>query len=317
MIVNDSGTHGVSNLGWVDKGSLWSYEFGAPEPRLVHLSEAKWLSLVPGTGEYFAAVHHAEDGRVRLTAHSHRNIDEIISCIEVHVGDIASNDLSTVLVPRFVGERLVWASLPKAYIVQPLEEPLLLLLDSTQNVARLQSLPWYKQSYDTLYQGILDATEVPGSSHVIISVQRDSEPILYDPASSKVVRKLKLAERFGNPKLFLRHRAPELWASDYDTLVKLDSGTWNVLNVLKLQEGKEGMARLNIGEYCFSPDESMCAVCRPHSGDVLGIDSDEFQVTHQAKLGAHPLDVGFFRDNHVIARDWKTGQPLLGVLHRV
>ncbi len=42
-----------------------------------------------------------------------------------------------------------------------------------------------------------------------------------------------------------------------------------------------------------------------------------FQVTHQAKIGGQPLDVGLLRGNHFVARDWKTGQLLKGVLEPV
>jgi hypothetical protein len=125
-----------------------------------------------------------------------------------------------------------------------------------------------------------------------------------------------LEGRQGAPQLFFRRRAPELWASDYDTLIRLDSQSWKVLNSLKLQEAQAGMNH-NIGKYYFVPDESLCVVARPYSGDVVGIDANSFTISHRAETGGQPQEVALLGDNYVVARDLKTGRLLQSKLRPV
>ena len=313
MIVNAEGTLAISNLRWVDQGNLWSYALGESQPKQERISDSNWLTLVQGTEDYFAVVHHFEDGRVRLTLHSYREIPKVISSIDLHIEKVKSTGARTVEA-IFTGEDSAWSFLPRAYVVRPFSEACLLLISRNEKTTQLLSLPW---SYDSMYQAVLSVTEVPSSSLLVFSIQRDSEPLLFDPTTNKVIQKLPLAGRHGNPQIYFRRSAEELWASDYDTLVRLDSRTWDALNVLKLQNGKDSAERLFVGEYCFNKDERLCLVARPYSGDILGVDSNRFVVTLRAETGGQPLEVGTFRDNHVIARDWKTGQPLQGILQLV
>lgn len=317
MIVNAAGTVALSNFRWIDAGDLWVYALGESEPKQIHLSDTKRLTPVQGRGDHFAVVHHFENDRVLLTAHSYRDVSETISSIDLHIGKTKSTDISEGKDVQFAGDTSAWAFLPQAYIVQASNEFFLLLVNSNKKNTQIQSLSWYKKSYDLMHQGILGVTEIPGSSLLIVSIQRDSQPVLYDPVTLKVMRTLKLGGSSGSPQLFLRSKAHELWASDYDTLVRLDSRSWSVLDALKLQEAKDGMQRLFIGEYCFNSDESLCAVACPYNGDVVGIDPNNFKVIFRAEMQGQPLEVGLLRDNYVIARDWKTGQLLQGTLQAV
>jgi hypothetical protein len=283
----------------------------------VPVSEADSLSIVRGTGEYFAVIHHSATRVARLTAHSYQNFAEIVSSIELCFGEIGSTNASDLERLEFSGQTSAWRFLPRTYVVQTRDEHLLVLVDPTKMTARIQPLTWYDKSYDKMYQAILDVTEIPGTTLLIISVQRDSEPVLYDSAAKRVLKKLKLAGRHGNPQLWLRHSASELWASDYDTMVRLDSRDWRVLDTLKLQESQGGMAMVNVGKYYFPRDENLCLVARPHSGDVIGIDPNKFAAIFRSETGGQPEDVGLLRDNSVIARDLKTGRLLQGTLHRV
>ena len=317
MIVNIAGTRAISNMGSLDEGKLWSYGLGDPRPELLYLSDAKWISLIRGENDYFALIHQQEDKSLRVTAHSFANIAEIISSIELNIGDINAERPSEIAVSKIIGRTSVWSSLPKTYIIRSLTEPYLVLVNWNQQVGQIQPLPWYKESYDTMYQGLLEATDIPGSPLVTISVQRDSQPVLYDPVKNQIVRKLKLGDRRGNPQLFFRKTKSELWATDYDTLVRLNARDWSVLNILRLQEPKVGMERLFIGKYSFDFQESICAVARPFEGDVVGINPDTFAVTHRAVTGGQPQDVGLLSERHVVSRDWKTGQLMQGILEKV
>ncbi len=314
MIVSADGTIAVSNLGWIDGGSIWTFLVRESRSRQTSLSDSRWLSIIQGTNDHFALVHHGEGNTTRVTAHSFADAAHVISSVEL--GNVSAAlkkpHRAEAIWPR--GNSSVWAFLPKAYIVRVDTVPFLLLVNENRDAAQLQALPWYEQSYDTMYQGILGVTEVPGSQYLLISVQRDSNPVLYDPTSGNIVKRLELAARIGNPQLFFRRGASELWASDYDTMVRVHSTTWKVLDSLKLQEGRHSMARSFIGSYCFDAEENLCAVARPFSGDVVAIDPTDFTVILRAETGAQPQDVGLLRDNYVVARDWKTGKLLQGML---
>jgi hypothetical protein len=158
-------------------------------------------------------------------------------------------------------------------------------------------------------------TEVPGERLLIVSVQRDSRPILYDPVAQSKVGALNLCGRRGNPRVYFRRNARELWADDYDTLVKIEPGTWRVLDSLLLQDAGPGAGQF-IGAFSFNRDETLCTVARPFSGDVIGLDPQAFSTTLQCKLSGQPLEAVALPDRSVVARDWKSGGLLRGDLKR-
>ena len=147
-------------------------------------------------------------------------------------------------------------------------------------------------------------------------MERNSLPVLYDPATGNVERKLDLADRNGNPVFRFRNHAPEAWVSDYDHLVRLNSEDWSVLGAVCLQDAPD-RHDLFIGEFAFNPEESLCAVARPYSNDVVGIDTTTFEQTHHAATGGEPFEVALLADNRVFARDLKTGDLLTGELKTV
>src|SRR2546421_998033 len=151
MIVNAAGTKVVSNLGWIDRGSIWTYTVTDNRSQQVALSDSRWLSIIPGASDYFAVIHEREDSTTRLTVHSFVDVTDVISTIEL-ISTIASKKphLAEPIRPR--GNASVWASLPRAYIVRVAAAPLLLIIDDNQSVAHLHDLPWYAQMYDTTYQ---------------------------------------------------------------------------------------------------------------------------------------------------------------------
>jgi len=142
---------------------------------------------------------------------------------------------------------------------------------------------------------------------IVICVQRDSSPVLYDPQARAVVDHLRLAGAGGNPSLYFRRKAPEVWADDYDTLVRLRMGTWEVLDAQRLQ-GSDPLYHEFIGSPWFPADERTCIVPRPFSGDVVFIDPDSFEVTDRVRTGRQPLEAVLLNDGTVLARDWQTRQ---------
>jgi hypothetical protein len=161
----------------------------------------------------------------------------------------------------------------------------------------------YSDGYDKGYEGIIGVVEVPNDDLLIISVQRDSHPVLYDPRAREKVGTLELCNRVGNPNLFFRRRANELWADDYDTVVKLEPVTWRVLGSRLVQPPTTGTN----GQFSFYADESLCAVARPFSRDVLGSDSTTLQTRFQCALDGQPIEAVVLPDRSVSARDWKSG----------
>jgi hypothetical protein len=194
---------------------------------------------------------------------------------------------------------------------------LLFLVDHRRGAVELQELDWYSAGYDLMYQGLLDPVPVPNSDLLLMPIQRDSEPVIYDLTERRRVGTIKLADRHGNPKLIFRRTAPELWADDYDTLMRLDIRSWRIRDAVRLQEdvvttvhGREWRGGAFIGEYCFDLDEVRCAVARPYGGDVVVLDTASFRQALRVPTGSQPLRVALLRDGRIIARDWKTGRLL-------
>ena len=183
-----------------------------------------------------------------------------------------------------------------------------LLLTTLVPDAAVQTFGWFDNSYDKGYQGIIGVTEIPGTHLLIVSVQRDSAPVLYDPQRKQLVRKLRLADRRGNPEFRYRAVANEFWATDYDFMVKLDGKNLTPTKATQVQDAPSG-TRQFIGNFCFNLDMSLCLVARPFSGDALALDADPMLEVHRIALGGQPLDIGILAGGTVVSRDWKTGTP--------
>lgn len=299
MLINSSESHLVSNLGWIDKGSLWVCEIATARVDNVALSEADYLTLHPGDPDTFAVVHNFASERLEISAHDITSPQTVLSRISFIAG-----------IADFEGDPDVWRRLPRAYVVGA---NYLLMLDPAKHTAELKNLAWFDDSYDHACQGIVGVTEVPGKELVIVSIQRDSEPVLHCPAEDQIVRKIPLAGRGGSPVFRFRAEGKEAWASDYDMMLRLNPDDWSIRDKIRLQWEPLDYVRF-IGDFAFNNDETLCAVARPFSGDVVALDTQTFKVTHRAKLGKQPFDVVLLEDGRVLARDWKTGGLLQGKL---
>lgn len=272
------------------------------------ISDAKYLSLHAGTKDYFSVIHHYDGEQLCISAHSFADPPKPLARVLLGPSGKA-----------FEGDNTVWTHLPKAYVAYfkrpALADFHLFLIEPIRPNAEIVTLDWYDDSYDKGYQGVIGVVEVPNDDKLIISVQRDSHPILYDLDQRKVISKLSLADRSGNPTLRFTQHLSELWADDYDTIVRLDPSDWSIKNSMLLQGASTG-CRQFIGAYCFNQDESMCAVARPFSGDVVALNTKKFKVTHTCNLGHQPLLVALLSDGTIYGRDWKTGTLLKGQLKR-
>jgi hypothetical protein len=119
----------------------------------------------------------------------------------------------------------------------------------------------------------------------------------------------------GNPRLALRDSGKEVWARDYDTLVVIGTADWQVLRSARLQNAFTGTQQF-IGDFAFAPDQALCAVARPFRGDVVAVDLASLKIKSSAKLGRQPLEAVALPGGKIVARDWKSGDLLLGALER-
>lgn len=302
LILLKQGRLAVSNLGWADHGALWTYDIGANRERSISLSDAWSLQLVEGTDDHFAVVHKWDAGdRAIVAVHSVAALDRAVASLTF--------DSSGV---HFGGERRRWQFVPRAFVVYrgsgdgPGRGYFLLVIRDGGDVD-IQRMDWFNSSnYDLGYSSVLGATEVPDSHLLLMPVQRDSNPVLYDPQLRRPVGKITLANRAGNPQLRFRRAKEELWANDYDTLLKLDPSDWSIVAQSQLQPS-EGIARAFIGPFSFSADESLCIVPRPFSGDVIALSTDSFDVTHATSVGGQPLEAALLRSGILVVRQRQTG----------
>lgn len=299
----------VSSIGWVDRDSLWIFDPGKDRESRISLGGgARYLSLhSSGTGR-FAVVHHFDGARFEATVHS---FEEPAIALARAVVDEKHSEMS--------GEPRIWKDVPRLYAeylgFPPWKDYVLLDLSAARMQIDIRKLAWFDESYDKSYQGIVTASELPGGKCALVSVQRSSEVVIHDLETGMKKGGIHLAGRGGNPTFRFRRTAAEIWATDYDTIVVVDPGSLRTMRSARLQKSCTGTMQF-LGDLDFDPDEELCAVARPFCGDVVGIDPSNLGKRSIARLGRQPLEVAALPENRIVARDWKTGETLRGVLKK-
>ena len=293
MIIDRDETTILNHAGWRDDYfSLWRYR--VEERTEEHLDwPGRPFSLHPARDRiHVTMVERSDDGAHRVTIRPIAEIETVLASA-THQDNVWTFD----------GPRDLWNLAPPYVVVDGGK-----LLHIDPNDADLDPLVWYEQGYDLNYQGLGPAYPIPDSHLLLIAIQRDSRPVVYDPVMREVLGHIALAERRGNPTLYFREDAPELWADDYDTLLRLRVPTWEVLDAVEVQQAEGGMRKF-IGSFWFPPDESFCVVARPFSGDAAIIDPESFAVVRTVSLPEQPIDAVTAR-GEMIARDWQTRRLL-------
>lgn len=305
MIANRDRTTVLSSLGWVDGDAIWVFDVASGTARVIPQNTgARYTSLHASDSDRFVAVHHFEGERFMASV-------SLFSAPEITVSTAAYENGRTSL----IGNDASWDGLPPlfiAYLAQPWNDFVLVKIEHGH--VHIQRLEWYDSSYDKGYQGVVDVIALPDPQYALIAVQRSSELVLHDLATGKAARRIRLDSRNGSPRMALRQSGKALWASDYDTLVIVDTASWRVLRKRRLQGALPGTG-LFIGDYSFSADGT-CCVARPYSGDVVAVD-DRLKIRRTAKLGRQPQEAIELPNGDVIARDWKTGDLLRGRMEPV
>jgi hypothetical protein len=290
MIFDKSARLLVDNMGWVDRGALWVYDVAKQKEKLIRIAEAGFLSLQAGEHGFFRVIHG--DGADR--AISVRRIAEP----EVELTSVRFYDDE----PVFAGEIEFWKSVDSAALEPAGTGKQLLRIDAAHGQVTELDLSWFTNAnYDLGYQGLVGCLTLPGSHLVVVSVQRSSRLIVIDTRKNQPAVQIELAGRGGNPAMRIRS-ASDFLADDYDTLCRVDLKTMSVVAKEKLQTGSTF-----IGEYHLNADGT-CLVARPHSGDVVLVDSERFKELSRAPAGGQPLHACMVSETRVVTRDWKTGR---------
>jgi hypothetical protein len=307
VITNSDSTVVVSNLGWVDHGSVWRLDSASMTAHHFELSDAAYLQLGAGSADLFSAVHHFNGQHLLVTVQSFAEPERPLAAIEVRHWS-----------PRLSGDPHLWSHVDAAFVGYLNDDATgaagYFVVRVEAGAATLTRLDWFGTDYDHGYQGVVAVNTLPETGELLFGVARSSELVLCDAPGEALKRVIPLAGRFGNPSPFLRKNAAELWAIDYDTVVRLDRRTWAKTGELLGQEPHEGQRQF-LGDLCFSLDERSALVSRPFSGDVLHIDTQTLTVTDTTVTGGQPLTAALLAAGRIVARDWKTGQTLLGQPH--
>lgn len=308
MLVSSDRTTVVSSLGRVDGGALWLYSDRIRSARLIRLGKARYLSLREGVDDYFAVVHYAEDHAAGITVHRFPDVERVLARVVVGNGNgTISGDIDALTrVPRYY----------TASVATPAWTDFgLITVDTASGRIRVDPFPWFTNDrYDKGYQGVVGVTEIPNSHLLLVSVQRSSTVIIHDPTTTKKVGEVRVGNRAGNSALYFRKKAPELWADDYDTLVRLDTTNWRVLDRRRLQRSAFGTMQ-SIGKFTIDPAEELCTVARPFSGDVVAIDMRTFKTKMVARTTGQPIEAAMIAGHRVLARN-SNGATLVGEFQR-
>lgn len=303
MIVDPSSQVLVANLGWVDHGSLWMLDAGMSAPRSVKLSEASHLRLHGGPqSERFVAEHHfADSHRIVVTVQTFERPTTPLVTVEVQ-GWRASVE----------GDPSAFEGLPTAFVGHLGPEaagiPGYFLITMSRGGANVRRLDWFDDRFDQNYQSVMSVLQQPNGEY-LFSVQRSSELVLCD-AELEEVRRVPMADRYGNP-VVIRHPATgDLWVTDYDTLVRLDPGTLGVVSTHLLQPEVSG-ARRFVGSPWAIPASGGVLVARPAQGDVIRMSPSGTELVGRWVTGRQPLASAML-GGRLVARDWKSGDLLVG-----
>jgi hypothetical protein len=321
MILDGTERWCVSSLGWVEHAALQVVDTESGHLHQASLGDADYVSIHPGTADVFSVVHHYRGGnQVRITVHRFEHPESAIAAMTM-------NGLEEVGRSAFTGDSEIWKLVRSGYVVfygasLQAHEYSLIVIDPIRLQGRVQRFGWFDHKFDHGYEAPTDATPVPlayygtvpiENSLYAVAVQRVSKIFLYAPESDTLYRELELAGGRGGHAPIFRKNEAQAWLTDYNVLLCLDPRTWTVVHSRPLQGSVNGVGMF-IGDIAFTTDESRCIVPRPGSGDVVAVDTSTFEIVGRATLGHQPLEAVALRDGRVIARDWKSGKLLRGVL---
>ncbi|GAA1241231.1 hypothetical protein [Oryzihumus leptocrescens] len=292
----------LSNLGWVDKGSIWRLDTVKRVQDRVPVGDAGYLRLAAGESADSVVVQHGLRGRLSVSVHPWSSLADPLVRVDVHgwtahvEGDLNGFRGHARLFVAFLDDAATGAG---GYY----------LTEVGASQVSIRRLDWFdQQKYDPMYQQVLSAVELP-SGEYLFGIQRCSDLVLCDPIDLSVIREVPLAGRLGNPVPFLRAGGTEVWAVDYDTVVRLDAASLGVEDRWLGQPPANNGHRMFLGDLWMSRDEQEILAPRPGSGDVVSLDPGNLRVARTWVTSGRPLTAAVL-DGQLLARDWKTGDLL-------
>lgn len=293
----------LSNLGWVDKGAIWRLDGATQTHDLVPVDGGTHLRLAAGDGVDSVLVQHGVSGRVSLSVRSWSGLADPLVAVDVHGWTAhVDGELGAFRGHRrlFVGYLDDDATGAAGYF----------LVEVGKDDVSVRRLDWFSlDTYDLGYQSVVSALELPNGEY-LFGVQRSSKLVLCDPTDLSVIREVPLAGRGGNPMPFLRANGSELWAVDYDTVVRLDATSLTVEDRWLGQVPRHDGVRMFLGDVWMSHDEDELVVARPGSGDVVSLDPESVRVVRRWRTAGQPLTAAKLA-NQLVARDWQAGDLLV------
>jgi hypothetical protein len=225
----------------VDHGFVWRFDARTDQVDRIQLGAANHLVLSTWSQDEFAAVHHFDGSRVEITTHPFSDPAEVRRKVEV-----------TGWAPRVAEDFDAWPLTPSIFVAWLNNDATAAtgyyLISASRRDATIERLDWFSSdSCDLGYQSVIAVSAVPDTDELVFGVQRSSHLVVVSPSADIPVRLVNLADGSGNAVPHLRTTAPEVWAVDYDTLVRVDRRTWEVTGVLHLQEAATG-TRMFVGD---------------------------------------------------------------------
>ncbi|TSD65994.1 hypothetical protein FFF34_000925 [Inquilinus sp. KBS0705] len=298
MIFNESLQIAISNLGWIDKGTLWVYNGVEQQHSSIKISDAKHLTLTEGIDGYFSIVHHYEDSKIAISVHHFKKPKK--EYCKIYFDNFKTSFTGDISFSQFIPKYYICA-----FALADDREFHLIKIKANMICLEDEKIEWFKNgAFDFGYQGLTSVTEF--SNELIFTVQRDSFLYRYSLNDGKIIAKVTLAGKRGNPEPVIINNS--IWVADYDTLIRLEN--WEVKQAIKLQDEAEGCSQF-IGKFSFNAENDWCIVARPFSGDVIGLNK-YFKIDYQCKTGSQPIEAVLLKNGLVIARDWQTGMLVKG-----
>lgn len=291
----------VSHLGWVDQGSLWILDAERMQPRTLSLGDALHLQIHGGSCDRFVVEQHFGDSRrIIISVQTFERPQHPLVTVEIR-GWVAKVD----------GDLAAFDGLPSSFVgylgPDAAATPGYFLTVVTREGVEVRRIDWFDGRFDPGYQSVMSVFERPGPEY-LFSVQRSSNLVLCS-ADLVEVRQVPLAGRGGNPRVVRDPVTGALWATDYDTVVRLDAASLEVRSAALLQPEVSG-ARMFAGDPWPVPQGGVL-VCRPGQGDVVLVGPDGTELQGRWATGRQPLAAAMV-GGQVIARDWQSGDLLFG-----
>ncbi|TCN40118.1 hypothetical protein EV644_10645 [Kribbella orskensis] len=302
VITSPGDTVAFDNLGWVDGGAVWRFDGATGTQDRVPVGGATHLRLSAAPAADSVVVEHGFRGRFAVSVRSWSSLAEPL--VRVDVSGWTSSVAGDL--DAFEGHQRVFVSYLDDVATGA---PGYFLAEVGDRDVRVRRLDWFDHDrYDPVWQSVMSVVALPGGEYVF-GVQRSSDLVVCDPTDLSVIRDVPLAGRFGNPAPFLRAGGSELWAVDYDTVVRLDTDSLTVEDRWLGQPPQTRGVWMFLGDVWMPRHERELMIARPGAGDVVAIDAESLRVVRRWLTGREPLTVALL-DGRLVARDRKTGDLL-------